>query len=445
VGLSSIGNSAFSGCTSLATITFRRDEPPTAGTTIFGSGYNLSSSLEIWVPAASVDTYKGTAGWSTYEDIIFGIPDVDDEDFGEGATIDRTFDVSNIDEWNDAMTFIKGGGDDRNYIINIIEDFAVPSLIDYTFGTYSYIKVSLRGTDRTLILDKDSPLLYYPMIYIRANQTVILRDLTLKGLKGTSGYQATMVDNRGTFTMRGGKITDTESSGGSDDVTGAVNNRGTFTMWDGEISGNIGGGGVYVRNGGTFTMYDGEISGNIGVYGGGVQNDGTVTMYGGKISDNTGRGVYNSGTFTMIDGEISGNSSSAAAGGGGVYMNTGTFTMWDGEISDNTTTYTGGGVAVSGTNTIFNMHGGKISSNTATRGGGVYVLYGAFRLVTGTIYGSNEIDASLRNIGTTEWAALYKENGTAERGFYISTNWSRLGDLTTTNNTIKVEDGVEVQ
>jgi hypothetical protein len=142
----------------------------------------------------------------------------------------------------------------------------------------------------------------------------------------------------------------------------------------------------------------------------------------------------------MNGGEISGNTSSSS--GGGVYVSSGTFfTMNGGEISGNTASYGGGVYVSSGT---FTMNGGEISGNTASYGGGggVYVSGGTFRIVTGTIYGSGEADTSLRNTAN-DGAALYN-NGTAQRGTFNGETWNSKGDLSTTNNTIKVVNGNQI-
>jgi hypothetical protein len=92
------------------------------------------------------------------------------------------------------------------------------------------------------------------------------------------------------------------------------------------------------------------------------------------------------------------------------------------------------------------MKGGEISGNTASRdGGGVHVSSGTFLIVTGTIYGSEEaVETTLRN--TASWgAALYNNyyyGGTAQHGTFIDGEWESRGNLDTTNNTIKVKDGV---
>jgi uncharacterized repeat protein (TIGR02543 family) len=292
--------------------------------------------------------------------------DDDKADFGEGATIHDIFTVSTIEEWNAAKAAIKAGGDNKNYVINVLDGVTIPvtgSTIStsYTFGNASGIKVSLRG-EGTLALSGTGRI-----VNIAADQTLILRDLTLQG------------------------------------------NAGNTTSL------------VFVR--GTFDMHSGTITGNTASQGGGVYFYGTFTMYGGTISGNK-----------------------ATSSGGGVFMGvSGTFTMHGGTISGNTTSGNGGGVYVA-SNGTFTMHSGTISGNTASSGGGVYAT-STFRLITGTIYGSNEADTSLRNKASSG-AALYVSaavsSNTAQRGTFAAngTTWSSKGNLSTTANTIRVVEGV---
>ena len=48
----------------------------------------------------------------------------DESDFGINASIANTFTVSNSTEWDGAITAINAGGDNKNYIINVVGDFA---------------------------------------------------------------------------------------------------------------------------------------------------------------------------------------------------------------------------------------------------------------------------------------------------------------------------------
>ena len=69
--VTSIGNYVVEGCTSLTSITVEATTPPTLGTNVFN---NNASGRKIYVPAASVDTYKAASGWSTYASDIEAIP-----------------------------------------------------------------------------------------------------------------------------------------------------------------------------------------------------------------------------------------------------------------------------------------------------------------------------------------------------------------------------------
>jgi len=97
------------------------------------------------------------------------------------------------------------------------------------------------------------------------------------------------------------------------------------------------------------------------------------------------------------------------------------------------------------------MNGGEISGNNASSshefasayGGGVYVL-GIFRIVTGTIYGSNETgyNANVPLANTADIGAAFSSyNGTLQYGIFNGTTWNSAGTLSGGNNTIKVENG----
>jgi hypothetical protein len=433
-GVTTIESSAFLKCTSLAIVTCLATTPPNLEDDyVFkysptnDANYSILPDLKIYVPANSVETYKNASGWITYKDRIFpiggtefiditfeeitDIPDIDggtiyrtgtknsitftldnpslytnpvwtiervgltpfelsttyscivnatttaynslgrhavyllvykdgvpynktiwvtivesedEEDFGAGAVINRTFDVATTAQWNEALSAITVSGNGtsaniKNYVINVTADFAVAGSNDSnsyanTFGSVTYIRVSLRGVDKTLTLSDSGNL-----IRIAANQTVILRDMTLQGHSENSTSVVFITGANSVFTMRSGKITGNTSSSTS------------------------GGGGLYVLSSGTFTMYGGVISGN-------------------KL---TGTGT----------------------------------------------------------------------------GGGVFVNSGTFRLVTGTIYGSNESNTSLQNTANSG-AALATGGTNAQRGTFNGTTWIPiLPNLATTNDTIRVVDG----
>jgi hypothetical protein len=404
------------------TVTFDKNggigEPPLPMTAAAGSSIKL--------PGAGKLTYNGSSdlvfgGWNTEAegtgthyaagdsytvngDVTLWAKwvDMDEEDFGPDAIIDR-IDVTNESEWNTVRSRISNGG---NYIINVMEDFYVEgkNASFATFGSATDIKVSIRGAGKTLTQYSDGII-----IRIGANQSVILRDLTLIGSVQNSGSASSLVYVTGansTFTMHSGKISGNQNNREATGEAGGVKvlSQGTFTMNGGEISGNTGYsvGGVYLDGNGTFTMNGGEISGNTGSNGGGVS--------------------IKSGTFTMNDGEISGNE---AAAGGGVYKNTGDFTMYGGEIFGNKAT-------------------GTFSNPASSGGGGVHNFGGAFYIVTGIIYGSNEGEKSNTAVNN-RGAALFTDLNKPQYGTFNGSTWVPKGDLNETDNTIKVVNGKLVQ
>ena len=70
-GVTNIGHNTFSGCSSLSSVTVEATTPPSLGSGVFSS---TSSSLVIYVPSGSVETYKTANNWSTYADKIQAIP-----------------------------------------------------------------------------------------------------------------------------------------------------------------------------------------------------------------------------------------------------------------------------------------------------------------------------------------------------------------------------------
>lgn len=69
--VTSIGDSAFSGCTGMGAYHFYATTPPTLGSGAFGS---IPSDCVIYVPSASVNTYKSATNWSAYSSYIQAEP-----------------------------------------------------------------------------------------------------------------------------------------------------------------------------------------------------------------------------------------------------------------------------------------------------------------------------------------------------------------------------------
>jgi hypothetical protein len=325
------------------------------------------------------------------------------EDFGAGAAVAQTFTVTKKDEWQAAISAIDGGGNSKNYVINVSGAVDTKGIIFKRIR--SGVKISLRGTG-TEKTDSEA-------FRSLEGDSLTIRNITVGPVT---------VGRGSVFAMKTGS-----ASGRVWVLTG-----GTFAMSDGTISGNSAdfGGGVYVA-GGTFTMSGGKISDNSahnaerdydddsdggGGNGGGVfVASGTFIMSGGKISGNSARyqGGYNKfggygggvyvagGAFTMSGGEISGNSVrysgrefysdfvGSGGGGGGVYVTGGAFTMSGGMISDNSSEEDGGGVYVVNRGT-FTMSGGTISGNSTDYGGGVFIYErGTFTMSSGEISGNS--------------------------------------------------------
>jgi len=258
----------------------------------------------------------------------------------------------------------------------------------------------------------------------------------------------------GSFIMNGGEISSNNANPGG----GVFISGGSFIMNRGKIYNNSSswlnssggeGGGVYLA-GGTFTMHDGEIVGNKSTgNGAGIYNNGNFIMHGGVILDNiasqpgtstpgVGGGVYNIGIFTMHNGEISGNSS--IGDGSGVYVQDQTFTMYNGKISSNNSNRNGGGVYINQYGT-FIMHNGEISGNGSNQNGGGVYAGGNFQIITGNIFGSGT-NLEIRNTAASG-AALFLSGDTSsvEHGIFNEDTWIKNGNLSTTNNTVRVLNG----
>ena len=251
----------------------------------------------------------------------------------------------------------------------------------------------------------------------------------------------------GTFTMKGGTITDNTAGYAGGGVFASQD----FTMEGGTISKNeassSGGGGVYIR--GDLTMKNGTITGNIAKtddgIGGGVYTGGDFTMENGEISNNTaegyhsygytygaGGGVFACGQFTMGNGTISGNQATygirlpgfGGDNGGGVFVDDGDFTMTGGTITGNSAgpCASGGGVCVYRNSSVghygstyFTMTGGTITGNSAgASGGGVWTncssayISGSAR-ITGNVKGGTLDTATGLYTGDTASNFLYPD------------------------------------
>ena len=67
-GVTSIGSSAFSGCSGLTSVICLAEQVPTIGTSVFQNAPIGSATL--YVPKASLDTYKSTEPWNSFGTIL---------------------------------------------------------------------------------------------------------------------------------------------------------------------------------------------------------------------------------------------------------------------------------------------------------------------------------------------------------------------------------------
>ena len=65
-----IGNHAFYQCVGLTSITVNSVTPPT----LMGDAFESTKNCPIYVPSASLETYKSASGWSKYASRIYPIP-----------------------------------------------------------------------------------------------------------------------------------------------------------------------------------------------------------------------------------------------------------------------------------------------------------------------------------------------------------------------------------
>jgi hypothetical protein len=234
----------------------------------------------------------------------------------KGDTVE--YSIASTSDWDNAVTRIKNGGNDKKYTLTIQGTVSVPGTTNvkeddsktFTFGGATGITVILKGTG-TLMLSSTGALVCMWGKTENSNKSgvLIIDGPTLRG-KSDNNY-CLIRTYYADLELKSGKITgNTNRSFGG----GVYIKRGAFTMSGGEISGNSAGQAAYAGDGGgvyidysTFTMTGGTISGNIGNNGGGVYvSDYSFTMSGGEIKSNTAKGPspYGGGIYIGGDGSL---------------------------------------------------------------------------------------------------------------------------------------------
>ena len=459
----------------------------------------ITASVTPGLWNVEIEAYYDEIPFATGSNSVDVIAGQDNHVTVEMDKTDVTFFVAaGADDWDEAVALINDGRDE-SFVIIVNGSFTTTKRLSLSIPC----NVIIRGNNNAITLfsgdtiDPHVDSLIYITNYIDDEQAVVtMRDLKLVGHSLNNTALVSVVG--GTFIMEGSASVSGNTNGEWGLGGGVyISGGGTFIMKDNaSVSDNSianFGGGVYVESG-AFIMEGGSIIKNEAINGGGVYvGGGTFTMKGGTVADNTagsnGGGVFVSGSaftmknyasvtgntadingggvyftseavdikFTMEDNaSVTGNT--AASSGGGIYLNGGILNMQgNASIAGGNKAVSGGGVYL-GVNT-FNMYeNSSVSGNIASSyGGGVYVSYsGTFRIVAGTVYGSeNSIAVSLQNTITemapNRGAALYKDAaGTAEHGTYTGTNNSWVGtsfststssDPYTQETTIKVTNG----
>jgi hypothetical protein len=371
--------------TSQLTLTFDKQIPGLKAADIILSGISGANTITKSLNGSGPEYVLtignvGSSGTLTVTIVKPGA-DISPLSMSVGVVTAFVFNVANNTQWENARTAIANGGNDKNYTINITNNFNVPGSTAYTFGHVTGVNVTVNGNYILTLTGSGN------ILSISNRQTVIIQDLNLVG---NNGNRYALVNIDGVFIMQNSAVV----SGNSTEV--GVSNSGinsTFEMYDNaSISNNYYG--VNIKYG-TFKMYDNASVYNNdydGIVLGDIFSHRNITfaMYNNtSVRNNKRYGVsVREGTFTMYDNSvISGNQTGVSVGNYGIPVREGTFTMYDNSVISSNQT----GVSV-----------GDVS---------------AFRMAGGTIYGSNA-SATLRNDRTL---SVSKDGGIATYGGYEGT------------------------
>lgn len=260
------------------------------------------------------------------------------------------------------------------YSDGVVKISGATAIKDCTAANGSAVAIGANGTLTLGTEDKSS--------------TVTISGGTCIGITGGAVYV------RGTGTMYDGcTITNVTALNGANGIV--VTGDGSFTMKGGSVSDNVidglytvSGGGVCLNDNAVFTMNGGEIRNNVangnagGVY---ISKSAVMNLNGGIIAENKlidggtlGGGIYCAGTLNMAGGSVENNT--AKESGGGIYIaETGNVHVTGGSIANNAASgkeqYMGGGAIYNSGSLV--LDGGSLSDNTAVLGNCVYAAKAA--------------------------------------------------------------------
>jgi hypothetical protein len=201
-------------------------------------------------------------------------------------------DVHNAQTWIEVINQIRNGGNNKNYRINICNNFSatVTPGSELTFGSVANLLVIIEG-DHVI-----EPQGTGSLLRIGANQTVIIRNLKMIGLSENNA-PLVVVAPRGTFIMEDNASISGNINTSQDGAGGVEVRTGTFIMrGNSAVEQNSGKSAVFISNKGMFTMMnDAKILRNRGNYAGGVFIDDSSFI----MQDNA-TVSYNTGLFSVI-------------------------------------------------------------------------------------------------------------------------------------------------
>jgi hypothetical protein len=289
------------------------------GDVIIGTGNNITLNAELYpigVYALNLTFIKDGKPWLA--SLTFEVVGSD------------PIKVTNTIEWENALTQIRNGGNDQNYIIAVSGDVPVSGTYENSFGWVTNLSVTLRGEGKLYLISQGS------IIRVADNQNLNINSVILEGL--TNGQNYSSQDNNTEMVWVSGNNARIELRDGV--VRGNTNSNTTWFPYSG--------GGIRVQNG-TFVM------------------KGNATVYN-NTAEHAGGGVLViGGAFSMHDNaSVQGNTVDLM--GGGVYVIDGTYFI----MQDNATVYnnTSSVSAIHVNNGIFIMQDNAMVHGND--GGGVY-------------------------------------------------------------------------
>jgi len=147
-----------------------------------------------------------------------------------GFSQSTSWNVNNVATWVEAVNGIRSGGNNKEYTITVTGNLSVPTSAESTFGSVTGTTITIQGNG-TL-----SPSANGNLLQIGAGQTIITKDLTLRGRSGNSNSALVYISSGGAFRMEG-RATVTGHT--DSNFSGVYVDGGTFIIQDNaSISGN---------------------------------------------------------------------------------------------------------------------------------------------------------------------------------------------------------------